>query len=390
VAVQDEWDALLKEQPEAVELPDAASEQLRRIVLGPGSLTDLPGGQRSPLFERDHGNKVRELKKKIQDWLVTAENAPPRAMALFDKERPEEPVVFVRGNPGRRGDRVPRRGPQILNPSPEATFTNGSGRLELAQLIVDERNPLTARVIVNRVWLQHFGVGLVNTPSDFGTRGGQPTHPELLDHLAWRLMHEWGWSLKQLHREILTSKTYRQQSLDRPECREVDPENALYWRQNRRRLDFEAMHDSLLQVAGKLDTSLGGRPVDLETTPFSNRRALYGLIDRNNLSGLLRTFDFPSPDVSAPQRPETTVPQQSLYALNSPFFQQQAKSLAERAGSGGADLENQLTRLIELTLARPAEAAELELLSGYLARRPQGLVEIAQGLLMSNEFFFVD
>ncbi|MCA9081250.1 MAG: PSD1 domain-containing protein [Planctomycetaceae bacterium] len=390
VQVQNEWQEHLKQQPEATGLPDPVAEQLRRVVLGPGSLVDIPGGQGSPLFERDNGNKIRELKKKIQDWLVNADNAPPRAMVLVDKERPVEPVVFIRGNNARRGDKVPRRTPRILVPESDSTYQQGSGRFELAKSIIDPSNPLTARVIVNRVWLHHFGEGIVNTPSDFGTRGSLPTHPELLDSLAWRFMHEMGWSLKSLHREILLSHTYRQASLDRPEMRQLDPENQLYWRQNRRRLDFESMRDMLQQVAGNLDTRLGGRPVNMDKDPLSNRRALYGLIDRNNLPGLLRTFDFPAPDSSNPQRAKTSVPQQALYTLNAEFVQHQANSVAQRVAGAADNPRSQAAEMVQLVYGRSATDAELELLTVYLAQDSNAAAELAQALLMSNEFFFVD
>lgn len=388
--VQREWDVVLQEDGNKAAFDDPVNEELRRTILGPGSLTDMPGGEGSALFERDHGNKIRELRKKIQEWLVNADHAPPRAMVMLDKERPTEPVVFIRGNIGRRGDKVPRRGPQILNPDPAAQFKSGSGRLELARQIASADNPLTARVMVNRVWLHHFGVGIVNTPSDFGTRGSTPTHPELLDHLAYRFSHDLGWSLKSLHREILLSHTYRQASLDRPDSRKVDPENELYWRQNRQRLDFEAMRDSMLEVAGTLEHNLGGRPVNLEAEPFSHRRSIYGLIDRNNLSGLLRTFDFPSPDSSSPQRPETTVPQQALFALNAKFVQEQASGLAQRVQAKSSDPREQVSWAFRLAYSRDPSPEELTLGTTYLQSSPQGMPELAQALLMSNEFFFAD
>ncbi|MCA8992587.1 MAG: PSD1 domain-containing protein [Planctomycetaceae bacterium] len=394
--VQTEWDQRLREQRQlrpnepVSGFEDEASENIRLAILGPGSLTDIPGGERSVLFERDHGNKVRELRSKVQQWLVTADNAPARAMVLVDKPQPVEPVVFVRGDARRRGDRVDRRGPQILAPSPEAKFNNGSGRLELANLIASPDNPLTARVIVNRVWLYFFDQGIVSTPSDFGTRSTTPTHPELLNHLSYRFIHEMNWSLKSLHREILLSQTYRQESNDRSDCRAVDPENLLYWRQNRKRLDFESMRDMTLEAAGHLNTSLGGKPVNLEQQPFSTRRSVYGLIDRNNLPGLLRTFDFPAPDTSNPQRPNTTVPQQALYVLNSEFTKQQADALAALAQAASPDRNQQLHKLVGAVYARNATGEELALFGRFLDTHPQGMSQIAHGLLMSNEFFFID
>src|SRR5690606_6565181 len=149
----------------------------------------------------------------------------------------------------RRGDPVERHAPRILDPQEEKPFTKGSGRLELAEKIVSPENPLTARVLVNRVWGWHFGNPIVSTTSDFGSRAEEPSHPELLDYLAWSFMHEDNWSLKRLHRRILLSTAYLQASEDRPEARAVDSENRLLWRQNRQRLDFESMRDSMLSVS---------------------------------------------------------------------------------------------------------------------------------------------
>ncbi len=159
---------------------------------------------------------------------------------MVDKAQPYDPYVFLRGNSGRRGDSVPRRFLKVLSGPDREPFNAGSGRLELARAIVSPDNPLTARVIVNRVWMHHFGRALVDTPSDFGLRSDPPTHPELLDWLAATFVEE-GWSLKALHRRILLSNTYRQQSLDRSECVAVDPENTLIWKQNRQRLELEPL-----------------------------------------------------------------------------------------------------------------------------------------------------
>lgn len=370
------------------ETGSSAGPELHALLSGPGSVTDVDPGNASPLFERDNRQQITNLKRKVDEWRATSPGAPPRSMVLLDKEQPAEPVVFVRGNPGRRGDRVPRRFPQILDEAPDSRFTEGSGRLELARQIVSPENPLTARVIVNRVWMHHFGTGLVATPSDFGTRGEPPTHPELLDALAWRFMREMDWSRKALHREILLSQAYRQASLDREEARWVDPENRLYWRQNRRRLDFEAMRDALLQTAGLLDLTIGGRPFDLEQEPFIWRRTVYGLIDRNNLPGLLRTFDFPSPDSSSPNRPLTTVPQQALFGMNSPFSQAVSQALAERVRAASDDPGKQAETLIRTAYARSATDREREQLTTYL--KEHRLEELAQALLMTNEFLFVD
>ena len=248
-------------------------------------------------------------------------------------------------------------------------------------------NPLTARVYANRLWLQLFGNGLVNTPSDFGIRTDPPTHPELLDWMATRLIDS-GWSTKSLIREIVLSSTYQQAIVAHAKATEVDPENRLLWRQNRRRFQFEQMRDSMLAAAGVLDDRMTGRPVEIESQPFSHRRSVYTFIDRNNFSSLLRTFDYPSPDASNPQRPATVVPQQALFGLNSPFVEELAKSAAVRAD--GATPQEKLTSLFHHILARDPAPDEASWTNNYLEHHPDGLWQVAQVLLLSNEFQFTE
>ncbi|MEW4529267.1 PSD1 and planctomycete cytochrome C domain-containing protein [Maioricimonas sp. JC845] len=388
--IDQQWQALRKETPDATQLSEPAAEQIRGVLYGSGSVSDVPvGDAERRLFERDHRNQVRNLRKKVADWKVTSPGAPPRAMVLLDKEKPVQPVIFERGNPGRRGDRVPRRFPQILG-AVAGEFKEGSGRLELARAVASPENPLTARVIVNRVWMHHFGNPLVATPSDFGTRADPPTHPELLDWLAWTFMHQDNWSLKALHRRIMLSATYRQASGDRPEARTVDPENQLLWRMNRRRLEFEAMRDGLLAAAGRLDPAAGGRPVDLGKKPDFNRRTIYALIDRNNFPGLLRTFDLPSPDSSAPQRPRTTVPQQALFGMNAPFVQEIAGEIAGQVKANAPSPEGQVDAAFRQVLGRDPDGEERALAVAYLQKSPERLTDFVQALLLTNEFMFVD
>jgi len=386
--ILDEWNQVRQADPAPESLPDPQHESIRTVLYGPGSITDLAVEERSPLFERDQHDQIRNLKKKVDDWDASSPDAPPRAMVMLDKEKPVKPVVFVRGNPGRRGDSIDRHAPRLLDPEAEKPFTNGSGRKELAERIVAEDNPLTARVIVNRVWSQHFGVGLVSSASDFGSRADPPVNPELLDYLAWMFIHEDHWSLKSLHRRILLTQAYQQASHDRPEARQLDSENQLLWRQNRQRMDFESMRDSMLQVTGQLNEQLGGRAFNIEKNPDTPRRTIYALIDRNNLPGLLRTFDFPSPDTSSPGRPLTTVPQQALYALNSPFAMQVSQRLAEEIRQSASEPEDQSRLAVERIYSRSASSDEMELLTSYLQQHP--LEQLTQALLMSSEFLYVD
>ena len=224
---------------------------------------------------------------------------------------------------------MPRRFLAVLSGPDRQPFRDGSGRLELARAIASRDNPLTARALVNRVWMHHFGTPLVATPGDFGLRSDPPTHPELLDHLAARFMAD-GWSIKKLHRRIMLSSVYQQRSDDRPEARAVDPENALYWRTNRRRLDFEATRDAILAVAGRLDGRIGGPPMPSLTGTDAHRRTLYGFIDRLNLPGLYRTFDFPDPNATSPRRDQTTIAPQALFLMNHPFAIDAARAILSR------------------------------------------------------------
>ncbi|QDT53125.1 Planctomycete cytochrome C [Caulifigura coniformis] len=387
-AIDAEWTAATKDVPSPpAQLGDADSEDVRRVLYGEASVTSFPQSDTKRLFGRNHRDHLKELEKKLAQLNVDSPGAPPRAMVVQDNPSPTEPVIFVRGNAGRRGEKVPRRFPRILNHA-GAAFQKGSGRLELAKAIVDPANPLTARVMVNRVWMLHFGTPLVASPSDFGVRADAPTNPELLDYLADFFVKS-GWSIKELHREMLLSATWQQQSLDRPDARAVDSENSLYWRMNRRRREFESLRDSWLAAAGKLDPRMFGRPVNIETQPYTGRRTIYELVDRNNLPGLLRTFDFPTPDSSSAQRPQTTVPQQALYGMNSPFIQELAAALADRPRASD-NPDTRATQLFRYALGRDPLPDESRALTEAVSAGAFDWPEAAQVLLLSNEFAFVD
>jgi hypothetical protein len=318
--------AKLTNAPALTSLADTNREALRQILYASDAPPNLDNVEK--LFDIPTSQKLRALQRESDELDATDPGAPPRAMALLDNDKPENAHVLIRGNASTRGTEVSRHFLTVLSGGNPQAFTNGSGRLELAQAIVNKMNPLTARVIVNRVWLYHFGKGLVSTPSDFGMRSDPPTHPELLDYLAWHFMEN-GWSLKKLHREIMLSSVYQQSSDDNPRSEKIDSENKLLWKMNRQRLDFEELRDSLLATSGQLEIINGGHPVDIVNPPFAKCRSVYGYIDRQNLPGLFRTFDFPNPDSSSAQRFFTTVPQQALYLLNNSFVVQQAKSLSD-------------------------------------------------------------
>jgi mono/diheme cytochrome c family protein len=252
----------------------------------------------------------------------------PSTLRLVDREQPVEPVIFQRGSPGNRGGRVPRRFLTAISAADAVPFSDGSGRLELANAIANRNNPLTGRVAVNRVWLHLFDRGLVDSPSDFGVRTDPPTNPELLDYLTVSFMDN-QWSMKSLIRQIVSSETWQQSSDRRLDAEAVDPENRLFARMNRTRLDFEAQRDSVLAVSSRLDQTIGGTSVDITKEIQSGRRTIYARIDRQNFPGLFRAFDVASPDAHAAKRFQTTVPQQALFEFNSPFVMEHAVEIAK-------------------------------------------------------------
>jgi len=342
-------------------------------------------------MSRSEKDSYGGMKTQFDKIAVKMQNPPPRAMVLVDTPDLIEPKIFVRGNASVPGDTVPRRFLRVLAGEERPAFTHGSGRLDLARAITAKDNPLTARVFVNRVWIHHFGEPLVSTPSDFGVRSTPPSHPELLDWLAWTFMQE-GWSIKKLHRQIVLSATYQQASFDRVDARKLDPENRLYWRANRRRLDLEAMRDALLTISGRLDRTMHGRAVDIANDAKQSRRTVYGLVDRQSLPGLFRAFDFAAPDQSVERRPMTTVPQQALFALNSAFMTEQAKSLSARTDKLTG--EDRVRELYRLTLSRNPQPREIEIALRFVATPGEGPLtpwqQYAQVLLLTNEGLFVD
>lgn len=381
-------------------LPEDA-RQLAQIIAGKDSPTNIPPADIQQFFSRDERQKRNEIRRKVESFQANSPVAPPRAMVLNDTPTPHEPRVLIRGNPGRPGKLVPRQFLLVVAGRERSPFKDGnSGRLDLANSIVSAENPLTRRVIANRVWMHHFGEPLVTTPSDFGIRTDPPTHPELLDYLASSLLDS-GWSLKSLHRKLLLSSTYRQASIDRPDCRAADPENRLLWRMNRRRLELEATRDMLLAAAARLDTQMGGRPVDLTAASYSRRRAVYGFIDRQDLPGMFRVFDIASPDQSSARRSRTTVPQQALFLMNSPFVIDQSRALAARPDVAElTDPAARISRLYEILFSRLATEDDLHIGRQFIdsagsAPADSGIrlspwEQYCQLLLLTNEGMYVD
>ncbi len=366
--VETRWREAAKSKANA--LPEPEWEALRQVLHGPDGLLAFASDARSRWLERNERNRLQELSKKIEEVQATHPAAPPRAMVLNDRPQPVEPHVFIRGNPGRPGKPVPRQFLKLLSGVNRQPFQNGSGRLELAQAIVRPDNPLTARVLVNRVWLRHFGQGLVTSPSDFGLRCDPPSHPDLLDFLATEFLRG-GWSIKALHRRIMLSSVYQQKGENNPAYAERDPQVRWLWKFNRQRLDFEEMRDSLLAASGRLDRTLGGRPVSITEAPFSARRTVYGFIDRQNLDSMYRTFDFASPDATSPQRFVTVVPQQALFLLNSPFVIEQARALAAWCQSHNESPEARVDALYTRLFSRTPTAHERSMALGFIRQQSE-------------------
>ncbi len=386
---------------------DKPHADLLAALVGGKGLCGIPVEKVEGLLDGIHLVELTALKARHETLKKTAPAKYAFAHSLADGQSANM-KLHIRGNPNRTGDEVPRRFLTILAPESPQTFAQGSGRVELARAITSPNNPLTARVIVNRLWQQHFGRGIVGTPSNFGAQGERPSHPELLDYLAGRLLAQ-GWSLRRVHREILLSATYRQASADMPANSEIDPDNKLLWRMNRRRLDVEAWRDALMMAAGNLDRSIGGPSGSLPSSDF-RRRTLYGQVSRHNLDGMLRLFDFPDPNITSERRTVTTVPLQQLFVLNSDFMVREAKTLAARVAGASNDDTARIYEAYRVLFGRPPTAEETQLGIEFLAIAEPGepaqtgqkpdqplpksalsrWEQYAQVLLGANEFTFVD
>ena len=302
-------------------------------------------GNKFPMrLQTDLANKVSF--NQINELKLTYVGGPVRAMVLEDKPKPTNSPLYIRGSPPKAGDPVnivPRRFIEVLSPgqTPQPFSENDSGRLELAEAIASKDNPLTARVLVNRVWMYHFGEGLVKTPDDLGNQSGDPTHKDLLNFLTEWFVSDHGpkkpaWSVKSLHKAILLSKTYQQSSntyskIQLAEYSKIDPANNLLWRSNVIRLDFESYRDSLLSMAKVLQRDvIGGPSFNVTEEPFIYRRSVYAYIDRANLPDILLQFDVSNPDQPNTKRTSTVVPQQALFLMNSPLVASVVQKISQR------------------------------------------------------------
>jgi hypothetical protein len=378
---------------EAQELIRAQNEKIRAFVKDQAQRL----GVKESEVEKQPGDGLQaeldELREELERRKAASPPQFPTAHCLVDSGS-EDMHIAIRGDLRRKGERAPRRFLQILAGEGAPPFDQGSGRRQLAKAVVDPGNPLTARVMVNRIWLQHFGGALVESPSNFGVIGEKPSHPELLDWLAATFV-ESGWSIKRLHRIILGSSTWRMSSGAVAGNMTVDAGNRLLWRMNPRKMDVEAWRDSLLQVTGELETGLGGVPT--EHLLESRRRTLYAKISRNGdrfeSDEFLRLFDFPMPRATSPKRVQSTVPQQYLFMMNSPFMIGRAGALVgrlERERDGDAA---RIDRAYELLYGRVPSGRERDLgiafLSAVVQSQDQPMTpwqQYAQVLLSAHEF----
>jgi cytochrome c553 len=326
------------------------------------------GADMDPVKRRELIRRETLLQNERGDLEANHAGSPPRAEILSDVKSPKDYPVLIRGEAQNKGELAPRRFLEILSPDParRPLYSQGSGRLELARDIASPGNPLTARVLVNRVWQQHFGAGFVPTPDDLGTQSAPPSHPALLDYLASRFVQD-GWSIKRLHRLIVLSATYQQGDSGNLAYAAKDPDNRLLWRSNLRRLSLESMHDSVLAIAGRLDPTIGGKSVRLSSEGFATRRALYTFIDRRSPPEFFTQFDFPSPDVVSGHRYETTVPQQALFFMNNPLIIETARKLTLRPEfTQLTRTDARVTFLYNAILQRLPSLTEVKLATSYV------------------------
>jgi len=328
--------------------------------------------------------RVQTLRAEVKRLEDAAPPKYPFLQTLSDNEKPADVRVQIRGSRDNLGEVAPRRFLQVLSKGEAAKFAHGSGRLELGEAIASAENPLTPRVIVNRLWQGHFGVGLVATASNFGKLGEAPSHPELLDYLAARLIEE-KWSLKATHREMLLSRAYQVSAADNAANSEIDAANRYLWKFNRRRLDIESLRDSMLWATGELDLTMGGQPRRLGEEP-NKRRTVYGFVSRRDLDPTLALFDFANPNSTSERRIETSTPLQRLFLLNSSFVERRAEELACACDGIAGDEARIRTAYRKLFQRAPAKA-ELEAGLGFLAGGGSWR-EYAQVLLVSNEFVY--
>lgn len=334
---------------------------------------------------KEHQDLLRaELKALEKDKLPEY----PFLQTISDKPTLGKQKVWLRGDRGNQGELAPPRFLAILSPGEQKPFTHGSGRLDLAEAIASNSNPLTARVIVNRIWQHHFGQGIVRTPSNFGLQGDRPANPELLDYLSTQFI-QGGWSIKKLTKTIMLSAAYQEGAETNEKALTVDPDNRMIWHHSRQRLDAEELRDSVLYLSGKLDTGKGGKAEKISES--NTRRTVYCFVSRRKLDPALALFDFPNPNSTAEQRMATNVPLQRLFFMNNPWILSQSKAIAFRISETAKTDEERVDQAYRLFFQRKPSVEEKKLAIEYV--KSAGMTAwplYMQVLLEANEFEFLD
>jgi cytochrome c553 len=353
------WEEIFQRELKDAEDPNVMMDRQGK----PGVLLFRGWGLESRL-----GPETQARLKSVQDDIAALQKkldpSYPFIHGVKDSDKPVNIQLAIRGNPETLGPEVPRHFLSVLSNGDPVPLTEGSGRMQLANLIVNQ--PIAMRVIVNRIWKGHFGTGIVDTPSNFGFGGERPTDPELLEYLANSFVKD-GMSIKKLQREIMLSTTYQLSTENNTADFEKDSGNRLYWRANRKRMDAEQIRDSVLEVAGNLDGMSGGPSQEL--TPDFKGRTVYGKVSRYKLDAYLQLFDFPPPNISAEKRFTTTVPLQRLFLMNSDFVQLEAEALAKRVAAE-PDNRARIRKIYTLTYGRLPSEEEIQIGLAYLHAEP--------------------
>ncbi len=382
---------------------ETATIAVQRALDGPDGrkLADELTSPRGPLYpalaDLPHEARTRLSRRQAEIDAMRASPPPPIPVALVAREGgvPKSPYekigdvrIQIRGEYSRLGPVVPRHFPTIVAGDKQPPIAQGSGRLELARWLVRPEHPLTARVMANRIWEFHFGEGIVRTPSNFGKLGELPSDPDLLDYLSRRFIAS-GWSIKAMHRLVMNSAAYQQSSIAPAESLRLDPENRLFGRMNRRRLESEPVRDSLLAVAGRLDPTMGGPSYRDFNVP---RRTLYLMTIRSDRSSFGPLFDAADATAMVDKRVVSTVAPQALFLLNNPFVLEQARAFADRVRREAPTTGARIDRAYRLAYGRPATGEEAAVGSGVVggSEDPATWTAYAHILLCGNEFLFVD
>lgn len=366
-----EYPSWRKSAPENAIFPGLQNpilEQVRTTVFSTKPFLAVSLGDTQKNLSKNLQNSIGSISRQLAGMDLSHPGSMARANILVDSKI-KNASVFIRGEAKSPGPVVPRQFLEFIQADRKPFPPDSSGRLQLAEAIADNRNPLTPRVLVNRVWLHHFGEGFVSTPDDLGVMSEAPSHLELCNWLSAKFMED-GWSLKKLHKLIMTSSVYQQASDPNPDYAKNDPFNRLLWRANVRRLDFEALRDSFLAIGGKIDLTMFGHPMNIETEPYSPRRTIYGFVDRLNMAEFMKNFDMANAQLPTGRRHETIVPQQALFRMNSLLVIEQARNVIVRPEFQKATTDAaRIKMLYEIIYQRWPKPEEIKLAQDFLLAR---------------------